>query len=160
MASYKVKEPLQKALETAEALKALMMSLGFEKIEIVGSIRRQEPVVGDIDIVGAGDLMKLRTHDMIEWKRGGPEAATFIFRGQQVNVIRGNPEAWGAAIFYLTGPAQYQVAYRARAKRMGMVLNQHGLWRDGVRIAGATEASIYEGLGKLYKPPHLRGKKT
>jgi len=160
MASYKTKQTLEDARKIADYLKGMMLTHGFKEVAIVGSIRRCEPMVGDIDIVADGDLLSLQHLPGVDWKRGGEESATFVYQGQQVNVIRADRESWGAAIFYLTGPAQYQVAYRARAKRMGLRLNQNGLFdQHNARIAGRTEESIYEALDKEWKSPELRGKK-
>jgi DNA polymerase (family 10) len=49
---------------------------------------------------------------------------------------------------------------RVRAKKMGLKLNEYGVFdrNTGAYIAGATEADVYQALGKPYKSPDLRGK--
>lgn len=86
MTSYKTKQALDAACALAEQLQEAMLSSGFRRVAIVGSIRREEPEVGDIDIVADGDLPSLASLPGVEWKRGGDESVTFVYHGQQVNI--------------------------------------------------------------------------
>lgn len=64
----------------------------------------------------------------------------------------------GAALFKYTGPTGYVIGYCSIAKRLGMKLNETGLWAGDHRVAGETEESIYSALGKTFKPPADRGR--
>jgi len=61
---------------------------------------------------------------------------------------------------------------RMRAKKRGLKLSQYGVFPretpsgydtrtdpKGLRVAGLTEAAVFEALGKPYKAPELRGAK-
>lgn len=157
-ASFKGKVPLPVACEHARRLCSFLLASGFRQVEVCGSVRRAKPEVGDLDLVVAGELDWLR-EPACPWRYvdGGDRKATIEFQGMQVNIVRAEPEEWGAALLYFTGPQQYNIAYRARAKRMGLKLNEHGLWRGEHRVAGRTEEEVYQALGKEWKEPAMRG---
>jgi DNA polymerase/3'-5' exonuclease PolX len=82
-----------------------------------------------------------------------------LYRGQQVNLFYAKSN-WGAMQFYLTGPKNYCIGYRMKARSDDMLLNQYGLFdKSGKRLAGETEESIYAVFSKKYKDPWLRGSK-
>ena len=156
--SFKSKVPLQQAREAAERLSRLLLAGGLERVEVAGSVRRGKPEVGDLDLVVGGDLGRVReAHGVWIWKEGGDKKATIDFMGFQVNLLVASDEEWGAHLMYFTGPASYNIAYRSRAKKMGMKLNEHGLFDGERRVAGLTEESVYRALGKKWKPPEQRG---
>ncbi len=67
------------------------------------------------------------------------------------------PESFGAALQYFTGSKEHNVALRMRAVRMGLKLNEYGLFReDGTPVAGADEKGVYGALGLAWVPPELR----
>lgn len=160
--SFKSKMPLQRAEELAEKLKRILINeMGARRVQVCGSIRRRKPEVGDIDAVVDMDMLKLRVNqDRVWWEYvdGGESKATISLEGVQVNLLRSDDEHWGAAIFYFTGPHDYNIAYRARAKKMGLLLNEKGLFNAaGVCLACKLESDIYAQLGKQYKAPEQRG---
>src|SRR3974390_1212783 len=59
---------------------------------------------------------------------------------------------------YFTGSKDHNVAIRMRAVKMGLKLNEYGLFRveDESRVAGETEEGVYEALGLPWIPPELR----
>jgi DNA polymerase (family 10) len=76
-------------------------------------------------------------------------------------------ESFGAALMYFTGSKEHNVAMRERALKMGMTLNEWGLFpldqeptppqtRGVVPVAAATEAEIYRALKLPYLPPEVR----
>lgn len=154
--------PLAQAEEVALALSVKLGFAGASRVTVTGSIRRQKPTVGDIDMVLVSpdkDPRELLQACGATVVQGGTERAFGFFQELAVNVWRCASESYGAMIFYTTGPAQYAIAYRMKAKRAGLLLNEKGLFRDGKMIAGETEESIYEALGKQWKRPTLRGAK-
>jgi DNA polymerase (family 10) len=76
----------------------------------------------------------------------------------QVDVRALAPDSFGAAMQYFTGSKDHNVAIRTRAVRMGLKLSEYGLFRieDDVKIAGESEAGVYEALGLPWIPPELR----
>lgn len=157
--TFKSKTPLRQAQAIAHELRSLLLAVGLERAEVAGSVRRGKSEVGDLDIVVQGDLTKVReAHGAWTWMEGGDRKATLSYKGMQVNLVASLPEEWGSMLLYFTGPRDYNIAYRARAKRMGLKLNEHGLWRGEERIAGRTEDEVYQALGKRWKAPSQRGK--
>jgi DNA polymerase (family 10) len=59
---------------------------------------------------------------------------------------------------YFTGSKDHNVALRQRALKMGLTLNEYGLFRleTNERVASATEEEIYAALDLAWIPPELR----
>jgi DNA polymerase (family 10) len=85
-------------------------------------------------------------------------SARFGIEGIQVDVKVSPAESYGAAMQYFTGSKDHNVHLRQRAQRMGMTLNEYGLFRvaDNSRVAGASEDEVYHALGLAWIPPELR----
>ena len=71
------------------------------------------------------------------------------------------PGAFAAALMYFTGSKEHNTALRGRAKRMGLKLNEYGLFREDDEeqkkpLAAKNEADLYRHLGLAYIPPELR----
>lgn len=127
---------------------------------IVGSIRRKEASIGDVDIMTSEALVQVsnRFNDDVIDVRGGDQKLDVDYKGVRFNIYHAEPRYWGSMLFFLTGPRKYQIAYRAKAKSKGWTLNQYGLWdKDDKLIASKTENDIYKALDKQYKEPELRG---
>jgi len=157
-ASYKVKMPYAKAKKLSDNVVKILKDNGFKGIVVCGSIRRKKSEIGDIDIICKGNLLKLNDIKQFNIIRGGKESYTFVYKGQQVNLYNYEDNYYGAMLFYLTGPQQYQIAYRRIAKNKGYKLSAKGLFNNKNKfIAGKTEEEIYKKLGKEWKTPELRG---
>jgi len=74
---------------------------------------------------------------------------------------------WGAALMYFTGSKEHNVKMRERALKMGLTLNEYGLFpEDGNEIppqkrglkpvAARTEEDVYATLGMAWVPPEMR----
>lgn len=129
---------------------------------IAGSIRRNEPTIGDIDIMTSDPLgvIEQKLGDDAIKIRGKSKKLDVDFKGMRINIYFATSLYWGAMLFFLTGPRSYEIAYRVKAKKKGWKLDQYGLWdKDDNVIASRTETSIYKALGKSYKQPELRGRK-
>ena len=162
--SFKSKTPWRVAMDIAAELRKYLEKEGCKRVDVCGSVRRCKPEVGDLDLVIDADPLTLKDKPWWTWVEGGKSKATLEFMGMQVNLLRSTEESWGAAMLYFTGPHDYNIAYRARAKRLGLLLNEKGLFLNdpglgkGTMVAGRTEEDIYKALGKEYKVPEERGK--
>ena len=133
-------------------------------ISIVGSLRRGCETCGDLDILAAGappSLMEAFTGYRLVQRvlaRGDTKSSILLWDGLQADLRLVPRESLGAAQQYFTGSKAHNIALRDRAIQRGLKLNEYGLFRvnDDVRIAGDTEASIYEALGLAFLPPELR----
>ena len=110
---------------------------------VVGSIRRGCEIVGNIDVLSVGSTAP---------------PAVLTPANYTVNVHHSPAESRGAAMQHLTGSTAHNDALRELAGRRGFTLDERGLYRakDGLRVAGETEESIYEALGLAYIEPELR----
>jgi DNA polymerase (family 10) len=151
--------PLAEAVAIAHEV-ADHLSPIAQRVMIAGSIRRHKPTVGDIDIVvlpkADGDLAgALRRLDPAV---RGRSYFTLAHRGAQVNVLPTTAASFGAALLHATGSARYNTALRAKAKGLGLKLNQYGLFdRAGRMLAGESEEDIYKALGRpRVRPPDQR----
>src|SRR5438552_15260013 len=79
-----------------------------------------------------------------------------LHRGQQVELLAVEPAAYGAELQYFTGSKAHNVELRQVAQGKKLKLNESGLFRGTRRIAGETEAEIYDALGLDWIPPELR----
>jgi DNA polymerase (family 10) len=71
------------------------------------------------------------------------------------------PESWGAALQYFTGSQAHNIALRARAQKMGLTINEYGVFRlegeeAGPRVAGETEEGVYAAVDLPWITPELR----
>jgi len=154
----------QQAAPFAKLL-AAQMPAGSEW-HLAGSWRRGAAEIGDFDVVvvrRSGTLDGFRFPASFTRTEGGSKRAAGYM------AIRGRPllhvDFWactraelGAFLLYSTGPEPLAIRQRTRARRLGMVLNQYGLWRDGVRVRAYTEEAIYRQLKMAYLPPEQREK--
>jgi DNA polymerase (family 10) len=154
---------LTRALQSA----GVISRRGAEVI-FAGSLRRKRSSVKDLDalLVDRTDAQwgHLANVDRLELTSFGPQkaAGTFMCKGVSVNVDirRVATRSLGAALEYFTGPKGHNVGMRMKAKKLGLKLNEYGLFRvrDGARVAGRTEQEIYDVLKHAWKPPELRGR--
>ena len=129
------------------------------RIQIVGSIRRGEKNPIDIDIVLIPkDKEKLEEFMKKKGKfvEGGEKEATFRVEGVKVELYYTVPEEWGAALLAYSSKTGSGIGLRVVAKKKGFKLNNHGLFKNGKRIAGRTEREIYKALGRPWKLPEDR----
>lgn len=150
----------------AELVEYLGDTPGVDRVLPAGSLRRGKDTVGDLDLLVTGEhaaaaLDRFVAHPRVHEVLGhGPNKASarWGLEGLQVDVRAVPAESFGAAMQYFTGSKEHNVALRQRAQRLGLTLNEYGLFRieTGERVAGATEKEIYRALGLKCIPPELR----
>ncbi|HEY3444201.1 MAG TPA: DNA polymerase/3'-5' exonuclease PolX [Paludibaculum sp.] len=154
------------AAAAAELVTYLAETPGVELVTPAGSLRRARETVGDLDLLVTGEggtaalgrfVAHPRVHDVLG--HGANKAsARFGLEGLQVDVRAVPRESFGAALQYFSGSKEHNVALRQRAQKMGLTLNEYGLFRvdDESRVAGETEEEVYAALGLAWIPPELR----
>ncbi len=152
MPSMKADQPLQAAQEIAERFMALVPV----ECQIAGSIRREKPEVGDIDVVSEGSFP--REVEGAEFVSGKDVMRTYRFEGTQINVMIAQPGAVGAMLLYATGSGGFGAMLRVKAKRKGMKLNRYGLFdrETGRLIAAESEEAIFTAMDKRFYQPTER----
>ena len=130
-----------------------------KKIMIAGSIRRDSRDPGDIDIVLIPkDREKLEEAMKKKYRKvlGGEKRATFRIGDVNIELYYTIKEEWGACLLAYSSPKGSEIGLRMVAKRKGFKLTQHGLFKNGKKVAGETEREIYSALGRPYKEPKDR----
>jgi DNA polymerase (family X) len=107
------------------------------KIALVGSMWREHPTVGDLDILvvprGSGSANELKQIKQ--------------FEGMQINIFTTTTDSWGASIIHWS-LGRAIVHLKKSAKEKGLKLNRYGLWDGSKKIAGRNPEDIYKQLGK------------
>ena len=152
------------AAERADALLARLAAVpGVRRAEAAGSLRRMRDTVGDLDLLVTADsgspvIARFAADDDVAQvlSQGTTRASVMLKSGLQVDLRVVEPSSFGAAWLYFTGSKAHNIALRTVAQDAGFKLNEYGLYRNGARVAGATEASVYEALGLRFVEPELR----
>jgi DNA polymerase (family 10) len=163
-ASSPARLPRAAAEPRAVALRDYLLGQeGVESVDIAGSYRRGQETVGDLDFVvcaprGFDLRAALQRYDETRaLQLGGRTRVSVTLRGGLQVDLRLVPGASrGAALYYFTGSKAHNLHLRRLAQKRGLKLNEYGLYRGSRRLAGDTEASIFEGLGLQPIAPELR----
>lgn len=170
--------------EDIKLIEKALLNCTSKSLELifVGSYRRKKPFSSDVDVMLVSDnkqaeedfkeLMKCITSlaDRFLIYAEGPDKISgigdfsrttkkkpksFIIK---MDVFRATPATKLPYLLYSTGSKENNVAMRGKAKRMGMLLNQNGLYKNDKRVdlKFTSEKDYYEALGMTYKEPHER----
>ncbi len=139
-----------------------------ERIEVVGSIRRQKAKVRDIDFVAVAksDLEWQKISQTLKHKKakllcsGNNVIKAFLPTPNglfQVDFYRAQPSTFGIHLLVRTGSAEHNTWLASLAISKGMRIKySEGLTKDDNVIAGETEQSVFEALGLPYQVPSQR----
>jgi DNA polymerase (family 10) len=121
----------------------------FKRAVIVGSIRRKDEDVKDIDIIAIaynweGKIEKINWH------------------GANINIFYTTPKAWGSAMLWWTGPVGSNIGLQihyAMKHKPSLKLSPYGVFNraSGKYLGGRTEQEVAKLLGWKWKQPELRG---
>ena len=144
-------------------LEALREVPGVIEVATAGSLRRCRDTVGDLDILvsarsGSPVIQRLTSDTQVAsvLAAGTTRASVRLHSGLQVDLRLLSPQAWGAGLLYLTGSKAHNIALRRMAQERGLKISEYGLYRGKQRIAGDSEAAIYQALGLPWIAPELR----
>lgn len=158
-----------------EAIRSYLADVSaVERVELAGSIRRWKPTIGDVDVlVGADDTQRV-IDAFTDWKEcdrvleAGTGKASIRADDVRIDLRVVDSAEFGAALQYFTGSKSHNVAVRNRAIDRDLKVNEYGVFdvsdvddsdadqRIGERVAGDTEAGVYEALDMSWVPPELR----
>ena len=159
--------PIGEALPVAEEV---MNALREQCPEIdqlfpVGSLRRWEETIGDIDLIGAspnpesvGDALVALPMVKDVLVHGPKKTSVVVESGIQIDLRIAEPEAFGAMLQYFTGSQQHNIRLRDFANRQGLSLNEYGITNTetGQVEEFTDEETFYARLGLPWMPPELR----
>lgn len=185
------------AMPIAERIVDEMIKVpGVQRAAFAGSLRRGKETVGDLDVLVCTTdpsaaakafvempgvrqvLVQGETKcsvrlaikpDMGRWGGEAPEDSAGRGGGTiQVDLRMIDDSCWGAALMYFTGSKEHNVRMRERALKMGLTLNEYGLFPEdestteapqkrGIKpVASVREEDIYAALNMVWVPPELR----
>ena len=171
------------------AVEPLLASLraipGVLRAEAAGSLRRRRETIGDVDLVAASadaaEVIRrfVALPGMERVEMAGPTRATVILEGGlQADLRVVADDEYATALQYFTGSKEHNTQLRALARRMGMRVNEYGVFRvpddtadadgedappgerpdarRGTLVPTGSEADIYALLGLDLIEPELR----
>jgi len=177
------RERLGEARPVADDLCAYLDTLDtVARVDVAGSIRRWKDTIGDVDVLVASDDSEAVVEGFTDWDdanaviEAGNHKASLRANGVRVDLRVVVPDEFGAALQYFTGSKEHNVRLRNRAIAQDYKLNEYGLFdisdldtdaadtdpdtadsqRVGDKLAGESEAAMYEALGLAWIPPELR----
>jgi DNA polymerase (family 10) len=157
-------------LATAQTLSQkiiIYLKTKFPDVEFIslGSLRRESPSVGDIDIAVASTNPKpildyfLTYPDSIQTiAKGKNKASLRLLHDVHVDLMVKPPTIFGALLQHFTGSRQHNILLRKHALKLGFSLSEYGIkdLKTGIIHRFDNETSFYRFLGLKFIPPQNR----
>lgn len=133
------------------------------QVEVAGSFRRRQETVGDLDILVSSPRPEQVIRHFVKFDgvtqvlaQGGTRASVVLHQDVQVDLRVVAAVSFGAALYYFTGSKAHNIAVRKLAQERGLKVNEYGIFSGTRRVAGETEASVFNAVGLSYIEPELR----
>lgn len=177
--STTTKTPYVAVLPVAQRLLAALAPY-CERIELAGSIRRQKPLVGDIELVaiprrprdllgepipGPTALDRFLDERAVQFTKRGEKYQQFAYGSYTVDLFLATPDTWGSIFTIRTGSADFShwlVTHEPRGAcpwpvRFGGEGAYPGrLTHNGRLLATPEERDVFAALGLAYIDPAER----
>jgi DNA polymerase/3'-5' exonuclease PolX len=146
----------------------------FEKFELVGSYRRGKETMGDGDVLvlNPRNRILVESADVKVINIGQHKArALFKLDGEHgnnnphvsghtrwipVDVVFTDDEHYPAALMHYTGSKLFNIHMTMHCAKLGIKLNEYGLWKNGKRIPSKSEADMFAAVGMKHVLPTQR----
>ncbi|WP_026476160.1 DNA polymerase/3'-5' exonuclease PolX [Alkaliphilus transvaalensis] len=134
-------------------------------ISLAGSIRRRKEIIKDIDIIAScpmdsrGKVMDFFTSiEGVEKiiAKGETKSSIGLNIGVNIDLRLVEEDEYPYALQHFTGSKEHNTMLRHRAKKLGLKVNEYGVFRGEDRLPASTEEEIYNLLELEYIPPELR----
>ncbi len=136
---------------------------GIIFIEVAGSYRRKKETVGDLDIVIAAKNWDEVTDHFVKYEgvkevvsKGTTRSTVILKSNLQVDLRSVCEDSFGAALHYFTGSKAHNIAIRKIGVKLGLKINEYGVFKGSQRVAGKSEEELYKSVGLCYIEPELR----
>jgi DNA polymerase (family 10) len=134
-----------------------------DRAELAGSIRRSKEVVKDVDILASSKkpaavmkhFLAAEGIDSVIAK-GKTKSSVRLRNGLQVDLRVVKETEFASALAYFTGSKEHNVLLRGRAQKMGLKINEYGIFKGTRKLSTPDESAFYKHLGLAYVPPELR----
>jgi DNA polymerase (family 10) len=157
------------ATEIAEEVIAwLKKERAIQKVDTLGSLRRQASTIGDIDISVATDKGSAVIAHFCAYpkktrvlEKGEKTASVILPSDVQVDLMVQPPDSYGSLLQHFTGSKHHNIALRDYALKKGFSLSEYGIRelknkRTKEIKKFKTEEEFYKFLGMEWIPPELR----
>lgn len=155
-------EPI--AREVVETLKTYPEII---KADMVGSLRRMEETIGDIDVVAASKNPRQTIEKYIKEPfvkhcvaHGTTKAEIIHTKGPQIDLEILPKDQYGSLLQHLTGSKEHNIALRTWAEKHGFSISEHGIKKVEIgktmAIKCETEEKVYKILGMQMPIPEMR----
>ncbi|MEK7544681.1 MAG: DNA polymerase/3'-5' exonuclease PolX [Patescibacteria group bacterium] len=159
-------------LEAEKYVSYLKKFDGVARVQYAGSLRRGMETIGDVDILSSIEKFSEKKAEKVFayfWEypdiskvlsRGPTKSSVLLNSGIQVDLRVMEDSIFGAALHYFTGSKAHNIRIRDRAKKMGLKVNEYGVFEiHGEReilVSGKTEEDLFAKIGFPFIPPQLR----
>jgi DNA polymerase (family X) len=154
---------LGRVLAIVEPLLARLADQAPVTIAPVGAVRRFEPTIGDILLLGGTSAPReaiaaiAATVEPADLRHRGDHTLSMMVEREEVNLRLVSRDVFGCALVHYTGSAAHVAQLRQRAQARGLSLTAHGLFAvDGSLRLTASEADVYGALDLPVIPAELR----
>jgi DNA polymerase (family 10) len=158
--------PLGVALPVAREVIAHLRKLtDAQDLTTAGSVRRQEPTVGDVDVICTSENAESVVAAFTAWERaeavlaeGPTKASIWLAGGLQIDLRVLPAHLYGNLLQHFTGSREHNIQFRELAVRKNLRVSENGIvdLTDGRTIVCRTEEEVYATLGMAYIPPEMR----
>lgn len=168
--------PLKRALEIAREISELLAPV-VERSKVAGSVRRQRPVVSDLEIVvaprmqmdllGSGtpeiEPIRKKLHELGDWVKGGTRYVKITnvlgHEGLSLDTFIVHPPAvWPVQLAIRTGPAELSKWAVTRMRQFGRQCEGGRIldMRTGAEVPCESEEQFFQYAQLPFLPPRLR----
>ena len=158
--------PLGVALPVAHDVIAYLRKLTDARdLTAAGSVRRQEPTVGDVDVICTSESANEVVTAFTAWDRaeavlaeGPTKASIWLAGGLQIDLRVLPAHLYGNLLQHFTGSREHNIQFRELAVRKNLRVSENGIvdLTDGRTIVCRTEEEVYAALEMAYIPPEMR----
>jgi DNA polymerase (family 10) len=136
-----------------------------QDLTTAGSVRRQEPTVGDVDVICTSENAEEVVTAFTAWDRaeavlaeGPTKASIWLAGGLQIDLRVLPAHLYGNLLQHFTGSREHNIQFRELAVRKNLRVSENGIvdLSDGRTIVCRTEEEVYATLGMAYIPPEMR----
>lgn len=133
-------------------------------LEIAGSLRRRRETIKDIDLLVTAQNADAVMDHFVAYPevetiagKGATKSSVVLKTGINVDLRVVQQSQFPYALHHFTGSREHNTEMRTRAKKMGLKMNEYGLFKQEDQLVEcADEQQLFESLGLQYIPPELR----
>ncbi|MEK7070188.1 MAG: hypothetical protein AAB966_00095, partial [Patescibacteria group bacterium] len=159
---------LPSAYQVAQDMVEYLKRSGWiKRIDILGSLRRMLPTIGDVDLAVVVDAKHVEDiiHYFTKYPKtlriegaGDKKASILVFPYVKIDLRVQEEESFGSMLQYFTGSKSHNIKLREYAIKKGYSLSEHGIKQISTKklLKFKNEEDFYGFFGLDYIPPEIR----